>query len=196
MRDIIYYVASTADGFIARSDGSYDDFPFDPDFLAELLRHFPETFPAPYRHQVGNTDENRLFDAVIMGRATYEVGLREGLSSPYPTLDQYVISTSMAESPDPAVTVISGNVVERLQELRSRPGRAIWLCGGGDLAFRLLSAGLLTKLIMKLNPVLFGGGVPLFRGEVEPTRLTLTDHRALPSGHLLLFYTIGGSGVE
>lgn len=190
MRDLIYYVASTADGFIARADGSFDAFPFDAEYGDELLARFPETFPAHYRRQIGNTAENRVFDAVLMGRATYEVGLREGITSPYPTLDQYVVSTSMSESPDPAVTLISDNVLERVRKLQDQPGKAIWLCGGGALASSLLSAGLLSKLIIKLNPVVFGAGIPLFRGELKPISLSLIEHRSFRSGHLLLSYTV------
>jgi dihydrofolate reductase len=191
VREIIYYVAATADGFIARADGSFDAFPFDAGYGSELLARYPETFPAPYRRQIGNTAENRVFDAVLMGRATYEVGVREGLTSPYPTLDQYVVSTTMTGSPDPDVTLIAANAVDRIRELQYRPGKAIWLCGGGALASSLLSAGLLSGLILKLNPVVFGSGVPLFRGEVAPAALTLTDQQAFPSGHLLLQYRVG-----
>lgn len=195
MREIIYYVAASADGFIARTDGSFDAFPFDAGYGGELLRLFPETFPAHYRRQLGNTAGNQLFDAVLMGRATYEVGLREGITSPYPTLDQYVVSTRMLESPDPEVTVISDDVVGRIRELRDRPGGAIWLCGGGALASSLMEAGLLSKLMIKLNPVVFGAGVPLFRGELDPAVLSLVDHRPFPSGHLLLTYDIQRTGT-
>jgi dihydrofolate reductase len=190
VRDIIYYVAASLDGFIAREDGSFDAFPFDAGYFAHLVEEFPETFPAPYREQMGNTAENRHFDAVLMGRSTYEVGLRGGLTSPYPSLDQYVVSTSMRESPDPAVTLISAAVESRIGELRAQPGRAIWLCGGGTLASTLLAAGLLTGLIIKLNPVVLGTGIPLFSGALDPARLTLTHHRALPSGHVLLHYRV------
>lgn len=147
MRDIIYYVASTADGFIARADGSFDFFPFDAEYGGELLAQFPETFPAHYRRQIGNTAANRVFDAVLMGRATYEVGLREGITSPYPTLDQYVVSTSMSESPDLNVTLISDSVVGRVRELQSaRKGNlALW-----GWRARLLSP--VCRAVVKADP--------------------------------------------
>jgi dihydrofolate reductase len=44
-----------------------------------------------------------------MGRKTYEPGLKIDLSSPYPTLEQYVLSTTMEESPDENVTLVSGD---------------------------------------------------------------------------------------
>jgi dihydrofolate reductase len=41
-----------------------------------------------------------------MGRRTYEFGLELGVTNPYPAMRQYVISRSMAASPDPAVELI------------------------------------------------------------------------------------------
>jgi dihydrofolate reductase len=190
MRDIVYYVAATADGFIARRDGSFDAFPMDEDFLQALLTEYPETFPAPYRAHLGNTAGNRHFDTVLMGRHTYEVGSKAGLTSPYPTLAQYVVSRTMSGSPDPAVTLLADRVPERIRELQQRDGKDIWLCGGGALAHLLLSEGLLNRLIVKVNPVLIGDGIPLFAGEVSPTRLALVDRREFPSGHMIVTYTV------
>ena len=42
MRDLVYYIATTLDGFIAREDGSFADFPWDDEFGADLLSAFPE----------------------------------------------------------------------------------------------------------------------------------------------------------
>ena len=190
MRNIVYYVASSLDGFIAKEDGSFDVFPYDPNYGNELISQFPETFPAPYRQQLGNTADNKLFDTVLMGRATYEVGVQHGLTSPYPTLDQYVISTTMAKSPDPAVTLISDNIIEQIRGIQQKPGKAIWLCGGGSLAATLLSAGLISKLIIKLNPITLGTGIPLFGGANHLAKLHLTDQQVFSSSHVLLYYTI------
>src|SRR5262245_27083049 len=140
MRDLVYYVASTLDGFIAQQDGSLGAFPADEAYLAALLEQIPETFPAPMRPGNPTRAENRRFDAVLMGRSTYEVGLRMGLSSPYPTLDQYVISRSMTSSPDQAVQLIRTDAAEAVARLKKAPGKDIWLCGGAALASTLFVA--------------------------------------------------------
>jgi dihydrofolate reductase len=190
VRDLVYYVASTLDGFIAEEDGSFHRFPWDDDFGAELLATFPETFPAHLRGAGSTPAENRWFDAVLMGRNTYEVGLREGITSPYPTLKQYVFSRTMGRSPDPEVTLISTDSIAAVRALKQEPGRAIWLCGGAQLAATLFGAGLVDRLIVKLNPVVFGTGIPLFGEGIEPTALTLTDSNTYPSGHLVLHYAV------
>lgn len=190
MRDVVYYIACTLDGFIARDDGSFAGFPWDDQFGADLLATFPETFPAHLRGGEWTAADNKRFDTVLMGRRTYEVGLREGITCPYPTLQQYVFSHTMSESPDERVVLVSSNAVERVRKLKEEAGRAIWLCGGGVLASTLLAAGLIEKLIVKLNPVLFGSGIPLFSGGSGQKTLTLTGSRTYDSGHVLLHYSI------
>jgi dihydrofolate reductase len=190
MRALVYYVAATLDGYIAHEDGSFGGFPWDDAFGAALLAAFPETFPAPMRGDGATRAGNKHFDAVLMGRKTYEVGLREGLTSPYSTLDQYVFSRTLQESPDAAVTLVAEDAAEVVRRLKQGPGKDIWLCGGADLASTLLEAGLLDRMIVKLNPVLFGAGIPLFAGAVPQTALALTGSTNYDSGHVILHYDI------
>jgi dihydrofolate reductase len=189
MRELIYYVASTLDGFIARADGSFDKFPWDDDYGADLLARFPETFPTHVRPD-GVRRENKRFDTVLMGRRTYEVGLRAGFPDPYTTLTQYVFSRNAPEPPNARIRMVRDNVVDTVRELKAARGKAIWLCGGAALASTLFSAGLIDKVIVKLNPVLFGSGIPLFGRDIEPTPLKLVEHRVYASGHAVLEYDV------
>jgi len=190
MRELIYYVATTLDGFIAHEDGSFAGFPWDDAYGADLFASFPETIPPQLLGRAITRADNKWFDAVLMGRKTYEVGLQVGITSPYPTLDQYVFSRTMPASPEAQVTLVTENAIEVVSALKQEPGKAIWLCGGGDLATTLRAAGLIDKLILKLNPVLFGAGIPLFSGGTKQTALALTDHKIYKSGHALLHYQV------
>jgi dihydrofolate reductase len=190
MRKLIYYVASTLDGFIAHEDGSFAGFPWDDEFGADLLASFPETFPAHLRPGQSSAADNRLFDTVLMGRRTYEVGLREGISNPYPTLKQYVFSRSITERPDPDVEIVNERAADVVDALKRQVGKAIWLCGGSDLTTTLFRAGLVDELIIKLNPVVFGSGIPLLRQSVRPTRLALAESKIYRSGHMRLHYRL------
>lgn len=188
MRDLVYYVATSLDGFIARPDGDFGEFPWDEEFGAYLLDHFPETFPA---HLRPDRAPNRRFDTVLMGRATYEVGLRAGITSPYPTLRQYVFSSTMGRSPDTAVTLVADDALERVRHLKGADGKSIWLCGGSALAGALHAAGLIDELVVKINPIVLGEGIPLFGQAVPADRMALRGVERFASGHVILSYRIG-----
>lgn len=189
MRDVVYYIASTLDGFIAHEDGSFDGFLWDDQFGADLFAAFPETFPAHLRADDSPPPENQRFDTVLMGRKTYEVGSKDGFTNPYPTLKQYVFSRTMKRRPDEHVTLVSEHAVDVVETMKQETGKAIWICGGAEFATTLFSASLVDKLIIKLNPVVFGAGIPLFDAHIEQTALELTESTAYPSGHMLLQYT-------
>jgi len=146
MRKLAYYVATTVDGFIAHEDGSLDGFLMEGDHAKDFLESL------------------QSFDTVLMGRATYDLGRRFGVTNPYPTMKQYVFSRTLHESPDPAVKLVSENVPGVVRELKTQLGKDIWLCGGANLASALFAEGLIDEVIVKTNPVLFGTGKPLFSG--------------------------------
>ncbi|HET8931782.1 MAG TPA: dihydrofolate reductase family protein [Polyangiales bacterium] len=182
MRKLIYYIAISTDGFIAESDGSFGAFPMQGEHIADLIADFPETFPAPARAAIGIGAPNRVFDAVVMGKATYDVGAREGLTNPYPQLEQYVVSSSLERQPDPAVKLIRSNPLQAVRELKAREGRAIWLCGGAKLAATLFDE--IDEVIVKINPLLLGAGIPMFAHKVPSTALRLIERKVYPNGYV------------
>lgn len=184
----VYYVACTIDGFIAREDGSFDWFLTEGEHFADLLEFFPETIPAHLRDALGVMAENRRFDVVLMGRKTYEVGLQVGITSPYPHLRQYIFSDSMTESPDGEVQLVSGNAVAMVKDLKRDVDKDIWLCGGSELATRLFPE--IDELILKVNPVLIGSGIPLFSGTVRPTALEVGVNKSYGNGFRLTHYRV------
>ena len=188
MRRLIYYVACTVDRFIAREDGSFDFFPMEGEHLTDLIASFPETIPGHLREALGARDEKRWFDTILIGRRTYEVGLDVGVTSPYPQLRQYVVSRTMKASPDGEVTLVSGDPLALVKELKKEEGQGIWLCGGADLATTLSPE--IDELILKVSPILLGSGIPLFSGTVEQTDLELAGSTIYDSGFMLLRYRL------
>jgi dihydrofolate reductase len=192
MRKLIYYVACTVDRFIAREDGSFDFYLTEGQHLADLIESFPETVPAHLRDILNVRAANRWFDVVLMGRRTYEVGLAEGVTSPYPQMKQYLFSRTMRESPDANVELVAGDAVATVKELKQQAGKDIWLCGGGDLATALFPE--IDDLILKVNPVLLGSGIPLFSGAIQQTDLELADSKTYSNGFMLLHYRLKRGG--
>lgn len=184
MRSLVYYVAVGVDGLIAGPDGDTSAFPVEPATLAALFERYPETCPAHAREALGVSAAPRRFDTVLMGYRTHAPALAAGLTSAYPHLRQIVV-THRAVPADPTVETWSGDIAARVADLKREPGGDIWLCGGADLASRLVDV--IDEIQLKINPVALGRGLPLLAAD-EPLALELVDHERLPGGVLLVTY--------
>lgn len=170
MRRICYQVAASLDGYIADAEGGYDWIPGDPDIDFGGL-------------------ESR-FDTYLMGRKTYEaVGKAAGKG------EVWVFSTTLRPEAVPGATVVAGEVKERLRALRARPGKEIWLFGGGELFRSLLELDEVDVVEVAVLPVLLGGGVPLLPSPAVRRRLELRSHRVYAkSGIVLVEYGVRREG--
>lgn len=172
MRKIIYYMAASLDGCIAREDGAID------------------WLPVPSRREdFGYAGFLRRIDTLVVGRKTYEK-LLELVPWPYGRRTCYVLSRRWAGHRDARARFVGGNVAALLRRLRRRPGRDIWLVGGGESAHACLEAGLVDEVILTIVPVVLGGGVPLFLRSPRTRRLKLRRCRAFAGGLVQLHYAV------
>ena len=176
MRKLIYHIAASLDGSIADRDGSFDAFaPIRGDHVTEYL------------------DSLNNYDTVLMGRGTYDVGLRANVTNPYPAMKSYVFTRSLHESPDENIELVQEGAADLVRRLKQQPGKPIYLCGGGELASTLLGAGLIDELIVKLNPLLLGDGIRIFTRVAQPVYLDLVSSKVYHNGVLLLTYSVRAS---
>jgi dihydrofolate reductase len=190
LRNLVYYVAVTLDGFIAGPDGgdptgeSY--FPLPQDLIEFIVTEFPETLPATARRAMGIDAPGKNFDTVLEGRASYEIGLAVGVTNAYPHLRHLVFSTTMGRSPDPTVELVAAGPLQTVRSLKAEGGLDIWLGGGGKLAHALLPE--IDRLILKQHAAVIGSGIPLFDGPFQPQLFRPTDLRQLDSGIRILSF--------
>ncbi|CAL9644773.1 putative protein YyaP (plasmid) [Streptomyces sp. enrichment culture] len=194
MRRLVYYIATTLDGFIAGPDGADPTgpngfWPIAEDYLQHLVAEYPETLPVQARQALSVTAEGTRFDTVLEGRRTYEIGLAAGIPDAYPHLRHIVFSRTLTEVPAPAVELVSGDPVATVRELKQQDGKDIWLIGGAELAGSLYAE--IDMLVLKVAPLTLGDGIPLFsrKAAFDPRTWTLTDHTVLKSGAAFLTYT-------
>jgi dihydrofolate reductase len=173
MRKLKYHVASTLDGFIAHEDHTIDGFVAEGEHVSDYLSSLKNDY-----------------DIALMGRRTYEFGFQFGVTNPYPWMKQYVFSRTMGKSPDTNVELVSESIIDLVRELKEGMGKDIYLCGGAELAARLLAEGMIDEIIVKLNPVVFGAGVPLFSGATRQTELELVSNKVYGNGVVLLNYRV------
>ncbi|WP_351232522.1 dihydrofolate reductase family protein [Streptomyces sp. NPDC002133] len=191
MRKLTYFIACSIDGFIGDPGGDASSMfrYLDEEFLEFLKTEYPETVSAEGRRLLNLRDvENRHFDTVIQGRASYQLGLDAGMTSPYGHMREYVASTTIEKSPDPNVEIVSGDVVARIRELKAEEdGLGIWLCGGSRMAGALLEE--IDELVIKTYPEVYGSGMPMFGSGFDVTAFALDDVRAFGNGVLVRKYS-------
>ncbi|MBF6356041.1 dihydrofolate reductase family protein [Nocardia higoensis] len=189
MRELVYYAAVSLDGRIAGPKGEADFFyvPLTDEkrsaaYHAWIAEHFPDVTPTPFREQSGLADvPNVRFDTVLMGLGTYRAAYDEGITSPYAHLRQYVVSSSLGDIGEPAVTVVGHDPIALVRELKKEDSdKAIWLCGGGQLAGTLLPE--IDRLVLKSYPMLAGAGIGLIDGGFDPTLFAPVDRQAFDNG--------------
>lgn len=170
---LIYYVAASLDGYIARPDGQVD--------------WLPET-------GTGGVDQAQTafyagIDGLLMGRASYDMLRGPGGAWPYAGKPCLVLARNPLERTPDGVHGRHCTPGEALDELAERGCRRVWLVGGGSLAGNCLAAGLLDELIVSIVPHLLGAGIPLFSTGLE-RRLRLRGQQGLASGVVQLHYQV------
>ena len=175
MRKIIYYVATSLDGFISGVNGDISGFVGDGNGIAKYLTDLAD------------------YDTVIMGRNTYEFGYGFGLQPgkpAYPHMTNYIFSNSLTfDNPDPKV-LIRPIRIEEIDKIKKLNGTDIYLCGGGQFAGWLLDNNRIDILKIKLNPLLLGKGVRIFGDARHDFKLELMDTDRYDNGLQIMTYKL------
>ena len=169
MRNVVLGLGISLDGYIARPDGSVD-------FLF-----------MPKDYSMGPFF--KTIDAAIMGRKTYEVGLRMsgGKIDTY-GMTTYVLSRSLQAGERDGIIFTADAPKKIVESLRKCKGKNIWLMGGGELARDFLKADLVDELYLGVVPVLIGEGLPLFPPGFPQRDFNLTENKTYSRGLITLKY--------
>jgi dihydrofolate reductase len=170
-----YQVAMSLDGFIAGPNAETDWIVMDEaiDFAALLEE----------------------FDTAVMGRKTYEATAAQEGGGYMPSMEIIVFSRTLPPGEHKGVRIVNDDPAGVVAELKAKPGRDIWLFGGGELFRSLLHAGLVDTVEVAVMPVLLGSGVPLLPPGAT-TKLVLADQKTLPgSGIVALSYSVPGGAA-
>ena len=80
--------------------------------------------------------------------------------------------------------------LEDVRRLKEEPGKDMHAVGGATLVSSLMNAGLVDEIRLVLQPIVLGGGKPLFKDVKERQALTLLEARALKEGAVWLKYRV------
>ena len=185
MRNIISLAHISLDGFMAGPGGDIDFVVFND----ELADH---TYPL-----IGSVD------LAVYGRVTYE--MMEGYwptagDAPdasahtksharwYSGVKKIVASRTLAASKNPNVRVVGDDIVGALRAEKQKAGGDIMIFGSPTLTRALAAADLVDEWRLTLQPVILGGGLPLFGKREKRTRLELRSSKSFGTGVIAVHY--------
>lgn len=175
-RKIIVYIATSADGYIARADGNVD----------WLNR------PRP-RGNYGMGAFLRSIDTILWGRKTYEqaLGWSGGTGDlGFGKVKHFVFSSHPPAEHPPGVEFVREPVARFAERLRAAPGKDIWMMGGGGLIGSFLDAGQIDEFSIHVIPTLIGEGIPLVAPRYRHVPLKLRSVRKFTDGVVHLTYLV------
>jgi dihydrofolate reductase len=178
-RRIVVYIATSADGYIARPDG-------DVEWLNRRPRNVDYGMRAFYP----------TIDTILWGRKTYDwllsyyrkLGKTTGLFDT--KVANYVFSRKPPKRAASGAEFVSEPVKAFARRLRASPGKHIWMMGGGELIASFLDAGEIDEFDMHVIPVFIGEGIPLVAPRHRDVPLRLRSSRKYPDGVVRLRYEV------
>jgi dihydrofolate reductase len=183
MRKLVITQNITLDGSIEMLDDWFDPHVQDDELLAETHRQDAEC------------------DAMLLGRRTFEdfrgywpvqSDDQTGIAGYLNDVAKYVVSATMTDPQWTNSTVIGGDPVPQVREMKSQAGRDVVLTGSISLAHRLIAARVVDEYRLFVYPVVQGRGRRLFPDGVSMSGLTLVEPpKSFPSAITLLRYAAG-----
>ena len=133
--------------------------------------------------------------ALLLGRRTYEAFAMAWPQNTDPddpfaermnSLPKYVASHTITETPWTPATVLGGDVVAQVAELKAQPGDELQLHGSARLAQSLLAAGLIDEIRLVITPTVLGQGRRLFPDDGPALGMRVAENTTTPGGLTIL----------
>jgi dihydrofolate reductase len=177
MRKIIVYIATSADGFIARKDGGID----------WLDR--PRT-----AGDYGMGKFYKSIDTILWGRKTYELVLKfqkEGKDTPdMGDVKNYAFSRKPPKQVARGFEFVKEPIKKFAKRLRAQKGKDIWMMGGGGLIASFLDEGAIDEFIIHVIPTFIGEGIPLIAPARRTVPLKLVSIKKFSDGVVRMHYAV------
>ncbi|HEX8710924.1 MAG TPA: dihydrofolate reductase family protein [Terracidiphilus sp.] len=171
------HIAISVDGYIARPDGD----------VSWLDR------PEPKGHY-GMVTFMKSIDTILWGRKTYAKGIEMGMTAGFFGLkvSNYVFSREPRGQLLKGFTFVREPVKSFAKRLRAKPGKDIWIMGGGEMIAAFLDEGEIDEFSFHVIPILIGEGIPFVKSQYRSIPLKLLSTRKFPDGTVHLKYRVLG----
>jgi dihydrofolate reductase len=189
MRKVILAMQVTLDGFIEGPNGELD----------WAMKEDEETWRYVF-------DLQRSSDTLLLGRVMYPAFEKYWLAAPanpsstkneieYARLadkmQKIVFSRTLEKVGWKSTRIVKDHIAEEIQRMKQQPGMNMVLLGGAGLVSTFMKLGLIDEYRLIVNPIVLGGGKPLFKDVKERHSLKLIKTKTFKSGKVVLHYERG-----
>jgi dihydrofolate reductase len=185
MRNIIFFLSVSLDGYFEGPDGKLDWALVDEEwhrYVNDLVR---DTGAFLYGRRMFETM------AAYWPTAEEDPAIPEYIAEfarVWKSKPKIVFSTTLKRA-DWSTRVINGNIAEEVARLKEQPGNDL-LIGGPGLASTFFKLGLIDEIRLSIQPVILGGGKLLFQDVRNRLKLALTGTKRFQSGVMELRYRV------
>jgi len=174
MRKVTFGGALSLDGYFARKNHTVDWLMWSPE-AAEIM-----------------ADYWKSIDTVVMGRKTYEVGLKmtKGKGNPYASFNSYVFSRTLKPGDRDGLEIVATDPASFVRKLKRGSGKDICVMGGGELAHSLLEGGVIDEIGFTIQPIMLGSGIPVFHEMNRQISLELLKCAPFKNGCVYVSYRV------
>jgi dihydrofolate reductase len=176
MRKLFWQMMVTLDGLVEGPNRELDWHVVDDDF----------------NRYVG--DMLSSIDAILLGRVTYQLfadywpSSTDAEAQAMNQLPKIVFSRTLKKVEWKNSRLVKGNVAEEIVRLKQQAGKDLAMFGSADLASTFMRLDLIDEYRIFVNPVVLGGGTPMFKDGKDRTVLRLLKTETLSSGVVILYY--------
>lgn len=169
MRPLSLFISTSADGMVARTDGSTDWILTDQDYGFETF--FKDV------------------DTLFMGRKTFEKVLNAG-PWPHENKKTFVFSSVLKNEYGPSITIVDRDPLIFAEEYKEQGTAKIWLVGGVQLIRTLMQQNLVDHVVLNIHKEILGSGLSLFPLPLHSMFWKLVDSHEFPSGLVQVRYSL------
>ncbi len=183
MRRVRAGAAISLDGFIAGPKGEYD-------------------WILPLTAEYGLAEQWTAADTMLVGRKTYEIMAR---AQPKPKARKqpsrrkrkattggmkYYVFSRHKRPPRSGIEWVTDNPAAFVRRLKAAEGKDILVMGGGIFFSWLLRNDLVDDILINVQPIVLGKGIPLFDGKGPRLRLERVRAQPFSNGSVGLDYRV------
>lgn len=99
-----------------------------------------------------------------------------------------IFSNTLKKAEWDNTTIMAGNVIEHVKQIKNEAGRSIQIVGGARMAATLIDAGLVDHYRLVINPCIVNSGKSFFQQLTSGQSLQLLRSKTVKSGHVILDY--------